>query len=89
YDHDSLVRLEFVRTLRELGLDIATIKRVLAQGRRRWQGRHAEVVTVWSRKGSRNLRPARGGVGRVTVVHSSHLAGCVVVACSVATMSVS
>lgn len=32
YDHDSLVRLEFVRTLRELGLDIATIKRVLDRG---------------------------------------------------------
>jgi DNA-binding transcriptional MerR regulator len=29
YDHASLVRLEFVRTLRELGLDIATIRRVL------------------------------------------------------------
>lgn len=32
YDHASLVRLEFVRTLRELGLDIATIKRVLDRG---------------------------------------------------------
>jgi DNA-binding transcriptional MerR regulator len=32
YDHDSLVRLEFVRTLRELGLDIATIKRILDRG---------------------------------------------------------
>ena len=32
YDHDSLVRLEYVRTLRELGLDIATIKRVLDRG---------------------------------------------------------
>ncbi|MET7425612.1 MerR family transcriptional regulator [Dactylosporangium sp. NPDC005555] len=32
YDHDSLVRLDFVRTLRELGLDIATIKRVLERG---------------------------------------------------------
>jgi DNA-binding transcriptional MerR regulator len=29
YDHGSLVRLEFVRTLRELGLDLATIRRVL------------------------------------------------------------
>jgi DNA-binding transcriptional MerR regulator len=29
YDHGSLVRLEFVRTLRELGLDIATIRQVL------------------------------------------------------------
>lgn len=32
YDHDSLVRLEFVRTLRELGLDIATVRRVLDRG---------------------------------------------------------
>ncbi|MEV4517271.1 MerR family transcriptional regulator [Dactylosporangium sp. NPDC049525] len=32
YDRDSLVRLEFVRTLRELGLDIATIKRILDRG---------------------------------------------------------
>lgn len=32
YDHASLVRLEFVRTLRELGLDIATIRRVLDRG---------------------------------------------------------
>jgi DNA-binding transcriptional MerR regulator len=32
YDHSSLVRLEFVRTLRELGLDIATIRRVLDRG---------------------------------------------------------
>src|SRR5258705_10535258 len=32
YDHDALVRLEFVRTLRELGLDIATIRRVLDRG---------------------------------------------------------
>lgn len=29
YDHGSVVRLEFVRTLRELGLDLATIRRVL------------------------------------------------------------
>lgn len=29
YDHASLARLEYVRTLRELGLDIATIQRVL------------------------------------------------------------
>lgn len=29
YDHGSLVRLEFVRTLRELGLDLATIRQVL------------------------------------------------------------
>ena len=43
--------------------------------RRRQRGATEGVVTVWSRKGSRNLRPARGGVGRVTVVHSSHLAG--------------
>jgi DNA-binding transcriptional MerR regulator len=32
YDHASLVRLEYVRTLRELGLDIATIRRVLDHG---------------------------------------------------------
>ncbi|GGM32019.1 MerR family transcriptional regulator [Dactylosporangium sucinum] len=32
YDHGALVRLEFVRTLRELGLDIATIRRVLDNG---------------------------------------------------------
>jgi DNA-binding transcriptional MerR regulator len=32
YDHTSLARLEYVRTLRELGLDIATIRRVLDQG---------------------------------------------------------
>jgi len=32
YDHASLARLEFVRTLRELGLDIATIQRVLDRG---------------------------------------------------------
>ncbi len=32
YDHGSLVRLEYVRTLRELGLDIATIRQVLDQG---------------------------------------------------------
>ena len=29
YDARSLLRLEFVRTLRELGLDLATIRRVL------------------------------------------------------------
>jgi DNA-binding transcriptional MerR regulator len=29
YDHASIVRLEFVRTLRELGFDLATIRRVL------------------------------------------------------------
>jgi DNA-binding transcriptional MerR regulator len=32
YDGASLLRLEFVRTLRELGLDIATIRRVLDRG---------------------------------------------------------
>jgi DNA-binding transcriptional MerR regulator len=32
YDHESLARLEFVRTLRDLGLDIATIQRVLDRG---------------------------------------------------------
>ncbi|WP_433613485.1 MerR family transcriptional regulator [Dactylosporangium sp. CA-139114] len=32
YDHGSIVRLEFVRTLRELGLDLATIRRVLERG---------------------------------------------------------
>src|SRR5438034_4612980 len=29
YDAQSLLRLEFVRTLRDLGLDLATIRRVL------------------------------------------------------------
>ncbi|MFJ2899421.1 MerR family transcriptional regulator [Streptomyces sp. NPDC087218] len=29
YDHDALLRLELLRTLRELGLDLATIRRVL------------------------------------------------------------
>ncbi|WP_432985642.1 MerR family transcriptional regulator [Dactylosporangium sp. CA-233914] len=32
YDHGSIVRLEFVRTLRELGLDLATIRQVLERG---------------------------------------------------------
>ncbi|MFG2037463.1 MerR family transcriptional regulator [Dactylosporangium sp. NPDC048998] len=32
YDHGSIVRLEFVRTLRELGLDLATIRQVLDRG---------------------------------------------------------
>jgi DNA-binding transcriptional MerR regulator len=32
YDHGSLIRLEFVRTLRELGLDLATIRQVLDRG---------------------------------------------------------
>ncbi|GAA3448372.1 MerR family transcriptional regulator [Dactylosporangium matsuzakiense] len=32
YDHGALVRLEFVRTLRELGLDLATIRQVLDRG---------------------------------------------------------
>jgi len=32
YDHGSLIRLEFVRTLRELGLDLATVRRVLDRG---------------------------------------------------------
>jgi DNA-binding transcriptional MerR regulator len=32
YDHAALIRLEYVRTLRELGLDIATIRRVLDHG---------------------------------------------------------
>jgi DNA-binding transcriptional MerR regulator len=32
YDTAAVVRLEFVRTLRELGLDIATIRRVLDRG---------------------------------------------------------
>ncbi|GAA2389392.1 MerR family transcriptional regulator [Dactylosporangium salmoneum] len=32
YDHAAIVRLEFVRTLRELGIDLATIRRVLDRG---------------------------------------------------------
>ena len=32
YDHAAIVRLEFVRTLRELGLDLATIRQVLDRG---------------------------------------------------------
>ncbi|MER7005648.1 MerR family transcriptional regulator [Dactylosporangium sp. NPDC000555] len=32
YDHGSIVRLEFVRTLRELGFDLATIRQVLDRG---------------------------------------------------------
>ena len=48
YDHDSLVRLEFVRTLRELGLDIATIKRVLDRGEDLGSvaAAHAEAIGV-------------------------------------------
>ena len=46
YDHASLVRLEYVRTLRELGLDIATIRRVLDQGAdlRSVAAAHAEAI---------------------------------------------
>jgi DNA-binding transcriptional MerR regulator len=32
YDHAAIVRLEFVRTLRELGFDLATIRRLLDRG---------------------------------------------------------
>jgi DNA-binding transcriptional MerR regulator len=46
YDHGSLVRLEFVRTLRELGLDIATIRQVLDRGAdlREVAAAHAEAL---------------------------------------------
>ncbi len=46
YDHASLVRLEYVRTLRELGLDIATIRRVLDHGAdlRSVAAAHAEAI---------------------------------------------
>ncbi|WP_238008022.1 MerR family transcriptional regulator [Dactylosporangium sp. AC04546] len=48
YDHSSLVRLEFVRTLRELGLDIATIRRVLDNGvdLASVAAAHAEAISV-------------------------------------------
>jgi DNA-binding transcriptional MerR regulator len=46
YDAAALVRLEFVRTLRELGLDIATIRRVLDSGEdlTRVAAQHAEAL---------------------------------------------
>jgi DNA-binding transcriptional MerR regulator len=46
YDHGSIVRLEFVRTLRELGLDLATIRRVLDRGAdlREVAAAHAEAL---------------------------------------------
>lgn len=46
YDAAALVRLEFVRTLRELGLDIATIRRVLDRGEdlSRVAAAHAEAL---------------------------------------------
>jgi DNA-binding transcriptional MerR regulator len=46
YDTAALVRLEFVRTLRELGLDIATIRRVLDRGEdlSRVAAAHAEAL---------------------------------------------
>ena len=48
YDHTSLVRLEFVRTLRELGLDLATIRRVLDRGEdlASVAAAHAEAIGV-------------------------------------------
>jgi DNA-binding transcriptional MerR regulator len=46
YDHASIVRLEFVRTLRELGLDLATIRQVLDRGAdlRSVAAAHAEAL---------------------------------------------
>jgi DNA-binding transcriptional MerR regulator len=46
YDAAAVVRLEFVRTLRELGLDIATIRRVLDSGEdlTRVAAAHAEAL---------------------------------------------
>ncbi|MFI5906579.1 MerR family transcriptional regulator [Dactylosporangium sp. NPDC051541] len=46
YDHGSLVRLEFVKTLRELGLDLATIRQVLDRGAslREVAAAHAEAL---------------------------------------------
>src|SRR5688500_9906213 len=51
YDHTSLVRLEFVRTLRELGLDLATIRRVLDRGEdlTALAADHAEAISVQRR----------------------------------------
>src|SRR3954464_3284615 len=46
YDHGSIVRLEFVRTRRELGLDLATIRQVLERGAdlREVAAAHAEAL---------------------------------------------
>jgi DNA-binding transcriptional MerR regulator len=46
YDAASALRLDFVRTLRELGLDLATIRRVLDREAdlRRVAARHAEAI---------------------------------------------
>lgn len=46
YDHSCVVRLEFVRTLRELGLDLATIRQVLDRGAdlRAVAAAHAEAL---------------------------------------------
>ncbi|WP_433214594.1 MerR family transcriptional regulator [Dactylosporangium sp. CS-047395] len=48
YDHGSIVRLEFVRTLRELGLDLATIRQVLDRGAdlREVAAAHAEALSL-------------------------------------------
>ncbi|MEV0132039.1 MerR family transcriptional regulator [Dactylosporangium sp. NPDC050688] len=68
YDHASLVRLEFVRTLRELGLDIATIKRVLDRGEDLGSvaAAHAEAIGVQIRV----LRLRRAAL-RAVALHSA------------------
>lgn len=68
YDHDSLVRLEFVRTLRELGLDIATIRRVLDRGEDLGAvaAAHAEAIGVQIRV----LRLRRAAL-RAVALHSA------------------
>lgn len=48
YDHSCLVRLEFVRTLRDLGLDLSTVARVLDRGEdlQVIAAAHAEAVSA-------------------------------------------
>ncbi len=48
YDAESALRLDFVRTLRELGLDLATIRRLLDQEAdlRSVAARHAEAISA-------------------------------------------
>jgi DNA-binding transcriptional MerR regulator len=74
YDHASIVRLEFVRTLRELGFDLATIRRVLSRDTdlRGVAAAHAEALGAQIRV-LRLRRAALRAIGRGDGVTSSDL----------------
>jgi DNA-binding transcriptional MerR regulator len=68
YDHASIVRLEFVRTLRELGFDLATIRQVLERGTdlRAVAAAHAEALGAQIRMLRLRRAALRAVAGRET-----------------------